>query len=105
MYLLKKEKNMKQYKTIINEPNIVLSIMNREKLFKKFEIVNENIYTKTYPDFFREIGEVKGIKSFLSKPFFKKEEKLIKKTVKQVKLEELSKLSEPKIEMNYGKKN
>jgi len=64
---------MIKYKVQIDSPTIVLSVMNRERTFKKNEIVEENLYTNMYPQYFKKIGEVQKLTTFLAKPVFIKD--------------------------------
>jgi len=61
---------MLKYKVLINQPEITLSLMGREKTFKKEQVVTEDAYTKFYPQHFVMIGEVTGFSSYLATPVF-----------------------------------
>jgi len=61
---------MIKYKTIINENEITLNLMGREKTFLKNEEVTGDAYTKAYPQYFKKIGEVIGYNTFLATPVF-----------------------------------
>ena len=61
---------MIKYIVDIDSPKIVLDIMGRKKTFFSNEEVNEDIYTKTYPAYFKRIGIIKGYNHNLSTPTF-----------------------------------
>ena len=61
---------MIKYKTIINKNSITLNLMGREKIFMKDQEVNEDAYTRAYPQYFKKIGEVTGYNIFLAAPVF-----------------------------------
>jgi hypothetical protein len=61
---------MIKYIVDIDSPKIVLDIMGRKKTFFYNEEVNEDIYTKTYPAYFKRIGIIKGYNHNLSTPTF-----------------------------------
>jgi len=61
---------MIKYKTTINENEITLNLMGREKTFLKDEEVTGDAYTKAYPQYFKKIGEVIGYNAFLATPVF-----------------------------------
>ena len=101
---------MIKYITVLDKAQITLNLMGRKKIFKKNEEVLEDIYTKSYPQYFKRIGEVKGYNSFLSSPIFipdpiiefLEKEKARKPTKKQnlpteVKIDEIAELIEEEI--------
>ena len=105
---------MIKYITVIDTPSIILEIMGRKKEYKNSQEVNEDIYVKTYPQYFRKIGEMKGynthlavprfvpiendpIKDFVNKEEIRKIEKKVQSKdsrIQQVKIEEIVEMAE-----------
>jgi len=107
---------MIKYITVIDTPSITLELMGRKKEYKNSQEVNEDLYVKAYPQYFRKIGEIKGYNGYLATPYFvpvdndpikdfaKKEE--IRKTekivitknqdpeIKEVKIEQIADIAE-----------
>ena len=61
---------MIKYITVLDKDKIVLDLMGRKKTFNNDEEVHEDIYTKAYPQYFKRIGEIIGVKGFLTTPLF-----------------------------------
>jgi len=57
-----------KFKVVIEEDYIDLSSSGRIKRFYNEELVDENIYTLTYPKIFKQIGQTKGFDIHLAKP-------------------------------------
>lgn len=80
---------MIRYKVVIDKEEVTLSIQSRDRTFYNGDELDENIYTKTYPKFFKKVGETTGymnhlaaiefisspIQDFTSKEKSRKEEK------------------------------
>ena len=98
---------MIKYIAVLDTPSITLDLMGRKKTYKNSQEVNEDIYIKAYPQYFRKIGEIKGYSKYLATPvfipvendpikdFLKKEE--IRKTEKKIKAKD-SRIHEVKID-------
>jgi len=108
---------MIKYITVIDTPSITLELMGRKKEYKNSQEVNEDLYVRAYPQYFKKIGEIKGYSNYLAKPYFipvdndpikefvkkeevRKAEKIEKKDSKilQVNLEEIAEKIEDTIE-------
>ena len=61
---------MTKYITVIDTDTITLDIMGRKKTFKNSEELNGNLYTDTYPQYFKKIGTFMGYGTYLAKPIF-----------------------------------
>lgn len=98
---------MIKYITVLDTPSITLELMGRKKEYKNSQEVNEDIYIKSYPQYFKKIGEMKGYSSHLAVPrfvpiendpikdFVNKEE--IRKTEKKIEIKD-SEIQEVKID-------
>ena len=89
---------MIKYKVVLNKiDSIELDLLGRKKLFIKDQEVQESAYTKSYPQYFKRVGEEKGYDIILAKPIFipdpiidfvTKEEERQKITKKYITIEE-----------------
>lgn len=61
---------MIKYITVFEEAQKTLTLMGRKKTFTSNTEVNEDIYTKAYPQYFKRIGEVTGVIGYLNTPVF-----------------------------------
>ena len=61
---------MIKYITVLDKEQITLNLMGRKKVFENNEEVHEDIYTKSYPQYFKRIGVIKGYGGFLTTPTF-----------------------------------
>ena len=90
---------MKKYITLETKE---FTIQGRIKLYKKDDIVYENLYTKNFKKSFKEIGKEDGYNKALATPIFKENEvKIIEKIkprvskkVKKEKIEEVDSLDD-----------
>lgn len=112
---------MIKYIVQLNEPKITLDIMGRKQTFINNKEVLEDIYTKTYPQYFKRLGEITGFSNYLSKPVFipdsitefvQKESTRVKETkkiitpndqkVKEVKIDEIAEAIDEFVEEKTG---